>query len=244
MEDSIMLIGHKIVVVGGTSGIGLAVARNAADHGAEVYIGSSSPEKLSSVLSSLPGIRGAVVDVGNEESVSRFFSNLSEIDHIVSTVGQTYRPKAFTETPLEEAQALYKIKYWGQFLIAKHGAPKLQENGSLTLTSGILSARPVAGMGVLASINAGVEALGRTLALELAPRRVNTVCPGFIDTGKLWKDLPGEEREAKLQAKATSDLLTARAGIPDDAAKSYLYAISNPYVTGQTIVVDGGGSLT
>jgi NAD(P)-dependent dehydrogenase (short-subunit alcohol dehydrogenase family) len=99
-------------------------------------------------------------------------------------------------------------------------------------------------MGVLASINAGVEALGRTLALELAPRRVNTVCPGFIDTGKLWKDLPGEEREAKLQAKATSDLLTARAGIPEDAAKSYLYAICNPYVTGQTIVVDGGGSLT
>ncbi len=240
-----MLIGQKIVVVGGTSGIGLAVARKAADCGAEVYIGSSSAEKLTSVLSSLQGVRGAAVDVGNEESVSHFFSSLSEIDHIVSTVGETYRPTtAFTETRLEEAQALYKIKYWGQFLVAKHGAPKLQENGSLTLTSGILSARPVAGMGVLASINAGVEALARTLALELAPRRVNTVCPGFIDTGKLWKDLPGEEREAKLQAKATSDLLTTRAGIPDDAAKSYLYAICNPYVTGQTIVVDGGGSLT
>src|SRR5260221_1007077 len=204
MEDSIMLIGQKIVVVGGTSGIGLAVARKAADCGAEVYIGSSSAEKLTSVLSSLQGVRGAVVDVGNEESVSHFFYNLSEIDHIVSTVGQTYRPTAFTETLLEEAQALYKIKYWGQFLIGKHGAPKLQENGSLTLTSGILSARPVAGMGVLASINAGVEALGRTLALELAPRRVNTVCPGFIDTGKMWKGQPGEEREAKLQAKATS----------------------------------------
>jgi NAD(P)-dependent dehydrogenase (short-subunit alcohol dehydrogenase family) len=97
MEDSIMIIGQKIVVVGGTSGIGLAVARNAADGGAEVYIGSSSPEKLTSVLSSLPGVRGSVVDLGNEESVSRFFSNLSEIDHIVSTVGQTYRPTAFTE---------------------------------------------------------------------------------------------------------------------------------------------------
>src|SRR5260370_31060850 len=156
MEDSIMIIGKKIVGVGGTSDIGLAVARNAADGGAEVYIGSSSPEKLTSVLSSLPGIRGAVVDVGNEESVSRFLSNLSEIDHIVSTVGQTYRPTAFTETPLQEAQALYKIKYWGQFLIAKHGAPKLPANSSLSLTSGLLSARPVAGIGVLASINAGV----------------------------------------------------------------------------------------
>jgi NAD(P)-dependent dehydrogenase (short-subunit alcohol dehydrogenase family) len=244
MEACIMMIGHKIIVVGGTSGIGLAVARNAADCGADVYIGSRNPEKLKSVLSTLQGVRGAVLDVGNEESVSRFFSNLSEIDHIVSTVGQTYRPTPFADMQLEEAEALYKIKYWGQFLIAKHGGPKLQENGSLTLTSGILSTHPVAGMGVLASINAGIEALGRTLALELAPRRVNTVCPGFIDTEKLWKDLPAEEREAKLQAKAASDLLVARAGHPDDAAKSYLYAIQNPYVTGQTLVVDGGASLT
>jgi NAD(P)-dependent dehydrogenase (short-subunit alcohol dehydrogenase family) len=89
MEDSIMLIGQKIVVVGGTSGIGLAIARKAADGGAEAYIGSSSAEKLASVLSSLQGAGGAVVDVGNQESVSHFFSSLSEIDHIVSTVGQT-----------------------------------------------------------------------------------------------------------------------------------------------------------
>ena len=92
--------------------------------------------------------------------------------------------------------------------------------------------------------SAQIEALGRTLALELAPRRVNTVCPGFIDSGKLWKDLPAEEREAKMRDKAASDLLTARVGIPDDAAKSYLYAIQNPYVTGQTIIADGGASLT
>ena len=82
------------------------------------------------------------------------------------------------------------------------------------------------------------------LALELAPRRVNTVCPGFIDTGKLWKDLPLEERAAKLRVKAASDLRTTRVGLPGDAAKSYVYAIQNSYVTGQTIIVDGGGSLT
>jgi NAD(P)-dependent dehydrogenase (short-subunit alcohol dehydrogenase family) len=146
------------------------------------------------------------------------------------------------ETQLAEAQALYKIKFWGQFLIAKHGAPKLQENGSITLTSGILSARPATGLGVpVASVNAGIEALSRTLALELAPRRVNTVCPGFIDTGKLWKDLPVEERAAKLRAKAASDLQTRRVGLPGDAAKSYLDGIQNSYVTGQTIIVDGGG---
>jgi NAD(P)-dependent dehydrogenase (short-subunit alcohol dehydrogenase family) len=118
--------------------------------------------------------------VGSEESIARFFSGISEIDHLVSTVGPSYRPSTVVETQLAEAQALYKIKFWGQFLIAKHGAPKLQENGSITLTSGLLSARPATGLGVLASVNAGIEALSRTLALELAPRRVNTVYPGFI----------------------------------------------------------------
>jgi NAD(P)-dependent dehydrogenase (short-subunit alcohol dehydrogenase family) len=243
MEGSIMMIGQKIVVIGGTSGIGLAVARNAADCGAEVYIGSSNAEKLKSALSSLQGVRGAVVDVGNEESVARFFSDILEIDHLVSTVGPSHQPATVAETDLEQAQALYKIKFWGQFLIAKHGAKQVQKNGSITLTSGILSARPAASLGILASVNAGIEALARTLALELAPCRVNTVCPGFIDSGKLWKDLPAEERATKLREKAASDLLTARVGLPDDAAKSYLYAIQNPYVTGQTIIVDGGGSL-
>src|SRR3981081_507962 len=244
MESFIMMIGQKIVILGGTSGIGLAVARNAADCGAEVYIGSSNAQKLESALSSLQGVRSAVVDGGNEESVSLFFSDILEIDHLVSTVGSSHQPAAVAETDLEQAQALYKIKFWGQFLIAKHGAKKAQKNGSITLTSGILSARPAVGLGILASVNAGIEALGRTLALELAPRRVNTVCPGFIDSGKLWKDLPAEEREAKMRDKAASDLLTARVGLPDDAAKSYLYAIQNPYVTGQTIIADGGGSLT
>jgi NAD(P)-dependent dehydrogenase (short-subunit alcohol dehydrogenase family) len=243
MEGSIMMIGQKIVVIGGTSGIGLAVARNAADCGAEVYIGSSNAQKLKSALPSLQGVRGAVVDVGDEESVARFFSDSLEIDHLVSTVGPPHRPATVAETDLEQAQALYKIKFWGQFLIAKHGAKQVQKNGSITLTSGILSARPAAGLGILASLNAGIEALGRTLALELAPCRVNTVCPGFIDSGKLWKDLPAEERATKLREKAASDLLTERVGLPDDAAKSYLYAIQNPYVTGQTIIVDGGGSL-
>jgi NAD(P)-dependent dehydrogenase (short-subunit alcohol dehydrogenase family) len=151
MEASITMIGQKIVVVGGTAGIGLAVTRNAADCGAEVYIGSSNAQKLQSTFAALQGVRGALVDVGD---------------------------------------------------------------------------------------------LARTLPLEVAPGRVNTVSPGFIDSGKLWKDLPAEQRESKMRDKADSDLLTVGAGLPDDAAKSYLYVIQNPYVTGQTIVADGGASLT
>jgi NAD(P)-dependent dehydrogenase (short-subunit alcohol dehydrogenase family) len=89
-----------------------------------------------------------------------------------------------------------------------------------------------------------LELVDKTALISGSTKGIGFAVASQLATGKLWKDLPGEEREAKLQAKATSDLLTARAGIPDDAAKSYLYAIYNPYVTGQTIVVDGGGSLT
>ena len=93
-------------------------------------------------------------------------------------------------------------------------------------------------------MNAGVEALARTLALELAPRRVNVVCPGFVDTGKLHTDLPAETRSAKLQADKAATLPTMRVGLPQNLARAYIYAIENPYLTGQTLVVDGGASLT
>jgi NAD(P)-dependent dehydrogenase (short-subunit alcohol dehydrogenase family) len=115
MEASIMMIGQKIVVVGGTAGIGLAVARNAADCGAEVYIGSSNAQKLESPLRALQSVRGAVIDVGNEESVAHFFSGISEIDHLVSTVGPSHQPAPVTQAQLEEAQALSRLSFGGNF---------------------------------------------------------------------------------------------------------------------------------
>jgi NAD(P)-dependent dehydrogenase (short-subunit alcohol dehydrogenase family) len=244
METSVMMIGQKIVVVGGTAGIGLAVARSAADCGAEVYIGSSNAQRLESALASLQGVHGAVVDVGSEESIACFLSGISEIDHLVSTVGPSYRSSRVVETQLAEAQALYKIKFWGQFLIAKHGAPKLQENGSITLTSGILRARPATGLGVLASVNAGIEALSRTLALELAPRRVNTVCPGFIDTGKLWKDLLLKSGRPSSGPRRPPICKPHGWDSPATPQRATSMPFQNSYVTGQTIIVDGGGSLT
>ncbi len=96
---------------------------------------------------------------------------------------------------------------------------------------------------MLASVNAGVEALARTMALEFAPCRVNVVCPGFVDTGKFHADLPAETRTAKLQADQADILPTRRIGLPQDVARAYMHAIENPYLTGQTLVVDGGASL-
>jgi NAD(P)-dependent dehydrogenase (short-subunit alcohol dehydrogenase family) len=235
---------QKIAIVGGTSGIGLALARMAADAGAEVRLGGSSRDKLDQALRQLNGnVRGELVDARDEDSIRRFFVQAGELDHVVSTIGSPYRSVRVLDGRRSDYEELFTVKYWGQFFIAKHSAEQLAANGSITLTSGVLSQRPAEGFSVLASVNAGVEALARTLALELAPRRVNVVCPGFVDTGKLHADLPAESRTAKLQADKAATLPTRRVGLPQDLARAYIYAIENPYLTGQTLVVDGGASL-
>jgi NAD(P)-dependent dehydrogenase (short-subunit alcohol dehydrogenase family) len=144
---------------------------------------------------------------------------------------------------LSESQKPFLVKYWGQWLVAKYAGPKLSRLGSVTLTSGILSQRPAKGLAAQASVNAAIEALGRTLALELAPRRANVVSPGFIDTGKLLAHLPTKERASKLVETKAADLPTGRVGQPGDAAATYLFAMQNPYLSGQTLFVDGGSSI-
>jgi len=242
---STMMIDQQIAVIGGTSGLGFAVAKAAADAGADVVLAGSNRERVEEAVRRLYGkVRGEVVDVRSEESVANFFEKTGELDHIVSTVGHAYKPTTVREIRREDAEQLVAVKYWGQLFLAKHAAGRLTWGGSLTLTSGVLSQRPVEGYGVLASINAGLEALARTLALELSPLRVNVVCPGFIDTGKLFTDLAENERTEKLWEAKGKDLPAKRIGLALDAAKTYLYVMENPYVTGQTLVVDGGSSLT
>lgn len=243
-ENRFMIIDQRIAVFGGTSGIGLAVAEAFADAGAEVLVAGRQPGKLEDALSRIRGnAHGAIVDVREEEDIARFFDAAGELDHVVSTVGATCQPARAQSIDRADAQELFSVKYWGQLFIAKHAAPRLAARGSITLTSGILSSRPEEGFSLLASLNAGVEALVRTLALEFAPLRVNAVCPGFIDTNKLFPELTGEAREARLLEEKGNALPTKRVGLPRDAVKAYLYALGNSYVTGQTLTVDGGASL-
>lgn len=239
-----MLIEHSIVIIGGTSGIGRAIAELAADAGAMVFIGGSNPSKLQTAVESIPGrVRGELVDVEDEKSVRLFFEQAGEIDDVVSTVGAAYTPAPIQTTVRADHEKIFSVKYWGQLLIARLAAEHLSAHGSITLTSGILGQRPLENFATLASVNAAVEALVRTLALELAPIRVNAVSPGFIDSGRLFKDLPPEERAKKLQETKGDGLPARHVGQPKDAASSYLYAIQNPYVTGQTLLVDGGASI-
>lgn len=243
-DISFMIIDQKIAIIGGTAGIGLAVAKQAANAGAEVIVGSSNPERIESALEQIRGkVKGLVIDARDSDSVRRFFEQAGELDHVVATLGVSFNPAPVAELQRSAAQELYDVKYWGQVLIAQSAARHLSSNGSITLTSGVLSRKPSPGFGALSAINAAIEALARTLALELAPRRVNVVCPGFIDTGKLHLELSPELREQKLLETKGEKLPTHRVGRPEDAAQAYLYAIQSPYLTGQTLVVDGGLSI-
>lgn len=145
---------------------------------------------------------------------------------------------------LSESQKPFLTKYWGQFLVSKYAGPKLTEGGSITLTSGILSQSPSKTLAIQASVNAAVEALGRTLAVELAPRRANVVCPGFIDTGKLLADIPAPKRADQLLDLKGSHLPVQRVGQPKDVAAAYIFAMENAYLTGQVLIVDGGSLIS
>jgi NAD(P)-dependent dehydrogenase (short-subunit alcohol dehydrogenase family) len=239
-----MLFDQQIAVIGGSAGIGFAVADAAADAGAHVVIGSSSQTKLNKALGQFSEkVTGLVVDVTKEESVREFFDKLGEVDHVTITVGTSYKSALVADSELFESQKLFLVKYWGQFLVAKYAGPRLSKCGSITLTSGVLSQRPVKGLAAQASVNAAIEAFGRTLALELAPQRVNVVSPGFIDTGKLLAHLPPTDRAYQLLESKGADLPTRRVGQPEDAAATYLFAMQNPYLTGQVLSVDGGSSI-
>jgi NAD(P)-dependent dehydrogenase (short-subunit alcohol dehydrogenase family) len=244
-DTNSMLFDQRIAIIGGRSGIGAAVAQAAADAGAEVIIGSSSKAKLQGALGAVTEqVEAWQIDVTTEESVREFFEKLGEVDHVAVTVGASYSPALVVQSDLSESQKPFLVKYWGQFLVSKYAGPKLTEGGSITLTSGILSQSPSKNLAVQASVNAAVEALGRTLAIELAPRRANVISPGFIDTGKLLADLPPPERAAQLLESKGSHLPVQRVGQPQDVAAAYIFAMENAYLTGQVLIVDGGSLIS
>jgi NAD(P)-dependent dehydrogenase (short-subunit alcohol dehydrogenase family) len=240
-----MLLDQRIAIIGGSSGIGFAVAKAAADAGAEVVIGSSSQAKLDGALAAFTErVEGWQIDVANEESVHQFFKKVGEVDHVAVTVGASYEPALVVNSDLSESQKPFRIKYWGQFLVAKYAGSCLTSGGSITLTSGILSQSPAKKLAAQASVNAAIEALGRTLAVELSPRRANVVCPGFIDTGKLLADVPADQRAAQLLELKGAGLSVQRVGQPKDVAAAYIFAMENAYVTGQVLIVDGGALIS
>src|ERR1700747_1529396 len=232
----------RVVVMGGSSGIGLAVAQQAASQGAKVVIVSSSAERIQKAVERISGeAEGQAVNVSDEGAVAAFFAKLGSFDHLVFTAGDTLQLNELVATDLTKARHAFELRYWAALAAVKYASPHIRKDGSIVLTTGVAGRRPHKGWTVVASICGTIEALTRALAVELAPIRVNAVSPGVVRTN-LWQSMSAEERE-HLYESVGKALPVGRVGEPYDMAQAYLFLMQEGFSTGQTVVVDGGTVL-
>jgi NAD(P)-dependent dehydrogenase (short-subunit alcohol dehydrogenase family) len=236
------LTGQRVIVLGGSSGIGLAAAQAAAQEGAKIVIASSRRAKVDKALATLPaGAEGHVVDLADEQSIAAFFNALGLFDHLVFTAGETLQLGRLADIDVAAARGFFDLRYWGAYTAAKYGSSRIRPGGSIVFTSGLAATRPHPGWSLGASICAAMEGLTRALAVELAPIRVNIVSPGVVKS-PLWANMTNEDREALY--RHTADSLPVRhVGEVDEIAEAYLYLMRQTYGTGQVLKVDGGGEL-
>ena len=235
------LSNQKVAIIGGTSGIGLAAAIQAAEQGATVFAASRNQETIDKAKQLAPSnIEFSSVDTHDAAGLKQFFEQIGELDHLVSAATGANRTIApFLEQSAEQFSEAFN-KFWGYTHVIRQGVPFVKSTGSVVLVSGIPARKCQSGMSSLSCVGSAVEALMRALAVELAPIRVNVASPGVIDTAMF--DWLGDNKEAFLARSANSTLLK-RVGKAEEVADAILFFLNNPYVTGNTIDVDGGQLL-
>ncbi|MFG2934289.1 SDR family oxidoreductase [Streptomyces sp. NPDC048282] len=236
------LQGQRVVVIGGTAGIGFAVAEGAAREGARVVVASRRRENVDAALKVLPeGAEGQVLDASDEDAVRGFFARVGAYDHLVYTAGDSLLLGSVAGTDTATARNFLDTRLWGAYAAVKHGAGSIRPGGSVVLTTGTAGRRPLPGSSVASALCGAMESLTRALGVELAPLRVNVVSPGVVRT-ELWRELPEADREGLYRSSAES-LPVGRVGEPAEVAEAYLYLMRGGYSTGSVVVVDGGGTL-
>src|SRR5260370_11444250 len=195
IENQWELSGKRIVVLGGSSGIGLAVAQQAVAQGATAIIASSNADRVKQAVATLDGkAEGHALDLANERDIQNFFQKIGDFDHLVFTAGDTLQLNELAATDLPEARRAFELRYWAALAAVKYASPHIRKDGSIVLTTGVAGRRPHKGWTVAASVCGTIEALTRALAVELAPIRVNAVSPGVVRTN-LWQSMSADERE-------------------------------------------------
>lgn len=236
------LSGQHVVVLGGTSGIGFAVAAAAADQGAKVTVVSSRRANVDRALAALPtGSTGLVADLTDGDRVGELFTELGALDHLVFTAGGELLLSPLADLDLAAARKFFELRYFGVLTAVRAAAPGLRPDGSITLTTGTAGPRPLPGSTVASSLCGAIEALTRALAVELAPIRVNAVQPGVVRS-PLWT-FPDDIRDQFYRDTAANTPLH-RIGEVDDIARAYLFYLTQPHATGSVLTLDGGAVLS
>ncbi|MBM2714379.1 SDR family oxidoreductase [Mesorhizobium caraganae] len=237
------LNGQKIVIVGGSSGIGLGVAKAALEDGAEVVIVGRSAGRLKAAEKALGGRATSIAaDMTSEAEIARLFDEVGAFDHLVSTAGTPPPNYPIGDADMDFVRSFVDNKLIGAVMLAKHAVRGLKKGGSMIFTSGINKDRPpVPGGSVVSAIAGSFSYFARALAQELAPTRVNIVSPGWVDT-PMWDELVGEAKAGYFAAMA-GRVPAGKVAAAADVAPAYLYLMGNDFMTGETIHIDGGQRL-
>lgn len=242
MGESSFLSGKRVVLIGGTAGLGLATAHATVAAGGQVVVVSSRQAKVAEVLAELPtGAQGETVDVREEAEVEALFDLIGPFDHLVYTAGEPMTPAPVLATEIRAVRQFFETRFWGAYASVKYGAPHIRPGGSIVLSSGGSSQRPGPGWAAASSALGAMEALGRALAVELAPIRVNVVRPGMVRT-EMWREYPQEVLEEMFRSTGSA-LPVGRIGETADVARTYVHLMEQQYATGSVVTVDGGGLL-
>lgn len=235
------LLGQKVLVIGRGSGLARAIAVAARDAGATVIAAGRQREALDAAYAGEPDISTGVVDLTDEASIAALAQRLGTVDHVVSTASARARGR-LADLDRDAIRLSFDTKVIGPLMLAKHLAPRMGEGGSFVIFSGVAAAKIAVGTMGVAITNAAADTLARSLALELAPIRVNAISPGVIDTGA-W-DALGEQGKADYFAGIRARNPARRLGTPNDIANAVLFALTSTFLTGQTLHIDGGEPLT
>ncbi len=231
------LDGKKALVFGGTSGIGLAASAMLAAQGASVVAISRNPDKVGELPD---GVSAAKCDVRDRNALQALFAELAPFDILISAAtGGERSVGPFLDMDLDGFQGSFD-KLWGYSNVVRFGTPHLSENGTIVLVSGAPARKPRPGQVALSSVGGAVEAFARAVAPEIAPRRLNVVSPGMIDTPMWPADMAARE---EFYRKTTGNNAIPRAGTPEEVAEAIIFLVRNEFVTGTTVDVDGGWLL-
>jgi NAD(P)-dependent dehydrogenase (short-subunit alcohol dehydrogenase family) len=235
------------LVIGGTSGIGLAVAEQLVARGHQVHIAGRDPERVRTARERVEhdagtGVRGHVLDAADARAVDALAAGIAPIRHLVITLAGSGGAGPLAELPVEDLRQAFEEKYWPTVTALRTAVPHMAPDGSITLVGAATARAAMPGTAGIGSLNAAVEGLVQPLAAELAPLRVNAVSPGYVDT-PWWDGLDPETRTAFFK-QAAAGLPVKRIATAADIAEAIVLLATNPNITGTVVETDGGARLT